>query len=200
MKKISLLIATVVAMCSIGFTVPTYAHTPNISASCNGVVLKASAYDGNKANKWSVTIGGATSSGTFGSSFDRTFPVAQAGATTAWSATIQAYDGGYKQSLSGTVGPCGTPPVVTPPAPPAPPTSTSGSTSNSGATSTSGANAGAAASTGAVTVIVVNNNTVIVKIVKHVTHKAKHHKKKCVKHVKKTVHHVKHKKGCGCKK
>lgn len=90
---------------------PASAHTPSITATCEGIVLKATAYDGGKDNTWTVTVGGATSSGTFGSSFSRTFPVAQGGASTEWSATIKGWNGEYAQSKSGTVGPCGTKPV-----------------------------------------------------------------------------------------
>lgn len=88
---------------------PASAHTPNISASCSGVHLGATAYDGGMANRWSVTIDGATRSGTFGSSVDQTFPVPQEGATTSWSAYVEAADGTYHFDEAGTVGPCGTP-------------------------------------------------------------------------------------------
>jgi hypothetical protein len=91
---------------------PADAHTPDISASCSGVHVGATAYDSNVANRWSVTINGATQSGTFGDSFDQTFPVPQAGATTQWSAFVEAADGTYHGDGSGTVGPCGTPPPV----------------------------------------------------------------------------------------
>lgn len=88
------------------------AHVPGVTASCAGVHLTGTNYDGSKQNKWSVTIAGVTQSGTFGSSLDKTFPVPQAGATTAWSGTVQAYDGGYKETNGGNVGPCGTKPEV----------------------------------------------------------------------------------------
>jgi len=88
---------------------PAPAHTPDISASCQGVVLKADSYEGNKSNKWTVTVDGKTDSGTFGSSLNKVIPVPQNGKTTSWSATIQAEDGGFKQSKSGSVGPCGEP-------------------------------------------------------------------------------------------
>lgn len=84
------------------------AHVPSISASCSGVVLTATDYDGNKQNDWTATVGGVTTSGHFGSSLSKTIAVAQGGATTSWSATIQAFDGSYKDSEHGSVGPCGT--------------------------------------------------------------------------------------------
>jgi hypothetical protein len=93
------------------------AHTPGESATCAGVVLTANSYDASKANTWTATVGGVTTSGTFGSDLNKTIAVPQDGATTAWSATIQAYDGTYKLSKSGSVGPCGTPPPVIPPKP-----------------------------------------------------------------------------------
>ncbi|GAB3771557.1 hypothetical protein FB382_000204 [Nocardioides ginsengisegetis] len=88
---------------------PAEAHTPNFSATCDGVHVGATAYDAAMQNHWSVTIDGATQSGTFGSSFDQTFPVPQDGATTAWSAVVEAEDGTYHFADSGSVGPCGTP-------------------------------------------------------------------------------------------
>lgn len=113
MKK--LVLGIVVAMLAalgtvVGTATSASAHTSTFSADCNGVVLHAQSYDGSKANKWSVTIGGSTQSGTFGATYDNTFPVPQAGATTSWSAVIEAYDGNYKFTDSGSVGPCGTPP------------------------------------------------------------------------------------------
>jgi hypothetical protein len=53
-----------------------------------------------------------TQGGTFGSSFDQTFPVPQDGATTTWSAFVEAADGSYHGEDAGSVGPCGTPPPV----------------------------------------------------------------------------------------
>ena len=82
---------------------PAEAHTPNISADCNGVRVAATAYDAGKANRWSVTIGGVTQSGTFGASLDQTFPVPQAGATTTWSAFVEAEDGSYHGQQAGSV-------------------------------------------------------------------------------------------------
>lgn len=87
------------------------AHTPSVSASCSGVQLSASSYDGSKENRWSVTIGGVTTSGTFGSSLNKTIPVPQGGATTSWSGTVEASDGSYHSTKSGSVGPCGTVPI-----------------------------------------------------------------------------------------
>ena len=88
---------------------PATAHTPNISADCGGVHVAATAYDAGVQNHWSVTIDGVTQSGSFGASFDRTFPVPQDGTTVAWSAFVEAADGSYHGGESGTVGPCGTP-------------------------------------------------------------------------------------------
>jgi LPXTG-motif cell wall-anchored protein len=79
------------------------------------VHLTGKSYDSSKANTWTATVGGTTTSGTFGESLDKTIPVPQGGATTSWSATVQAFDGSYKSSGSGTVGPCGT--VPPPPKP-----------------------------------------------------------------------------------
>lgn len=92
------------------------AHTPSVSASCAGVQLRATAYDADEANRWTATVGGVTTSGTFGESLSRTIPVAQGGATTTWSAVIEASDGSYRAARSGTVGPCGKPPIPERPA------------------------------------------------------------------------------------
>jgi hypothetical protein len=113
MKIIAALAAPVLALGgSVLATSPASAHTPGISADCNGVHVGATAYDSSMQNRWSVTIAGVTRSGTFGSSFDQTFPVPQDGTTVAWSAYVEAEDGSYHGDGSGTVGPCGTPPVV----------------------------------------------------------------------------------------
>src|SRR6478609_9700296 len=110
-----LIAAPLAALVATGFGVllaaPASAHTPAISASCSGVHVGATAYDAGQANRWSVTINGVTQTGTFGASFDQTFPVPQDGATTAWSAFVEAADGSYHGAGSGDVGPCGTPPA-----------------------------------------------------------------------------------------
>lgn len=109
--------AFAISLATVGMTwlgaSPASAHTPVISADCAGVHVKATAYDAGQQNKWSVTIGGVTQSGTFGSSFEQTFPVPQDGATTSWSASISAEDGSFPGQGSGSVGPCGTPPPPT---------------------------------------------------------------------------------------
>ncbi|NYD40590.1 hypothetical protein [Nocardioides panaciterrulae] len=106
--------ALTVPVLSLGATVlttlPASAHTPEISADCGGVHVGATAYDANMPNRWSVTIDGVTQDGTFGSSFDRTFPVPQDGTAVDWSAFVEAADGSYHGEDAGTVGPCGTPP------------------------------------------------------------------------------------------
>jgi hypothetical protein len=113
MKIIAALAVPVLAVgAGVLTSAPASAHTPGISADCNGVHVSATAYDPNMQNHWSVTIDGATQSGTFGSSFDQTFPVPQDGSTVAWSASVEAEDGSYHGEDSGTVGPCGTPPVA----------------------------------------------------------------------------------------
>lgn len=106
--------ALTVPVLAVGFgaltAAPASAHTPNISATCSGVHIGATAYDANMANRWSVTIDGVTQNGTFGDSLDQTFPVPQDGATTTWSAFVEAADGSYHGGNNGQVGPCGTPP------------------------------------------------------------------------------------------
>ena len=112
MKIVAALIVPVITLGVSGLaTSPASAHTPDISADCNGVHVGATAYDASMQNHWSVTIDGTTQSGTFGSSFDQTFPVPQDGTTVAWSAFVEAADGSYHGQNSGTVGPCGTPAV-----------------------------------------------------------------------------------------
>src|SRR4051794_31906737 len=110
-----LIAAPLVAVLAAGFgalaAAPASAHTPTISASCSGVHVGATAYDAGLANRWSVTINGVTQSGTFGASFDQTFPVPQDGATSTWSAYVEAADGSYHGDSAGQVGPCGTPPA-----------------------------------------------------------------------------------------
>src|SRR6478735_11871053 len=111
-----LIAAPLAALVATGFgailAAPASAHTPDISASCSGVHVGATAYDAGLANRWSVTINGVTQTGTFGASFDQTFPVPQDGATSTWSAFVEAADGSYHGAGSGDVGPCGTPPPV----------------------------------------------------------------------------------------
>jgi hypothetical protein len=110
MRKLAVLTASVVAAgASLLGMSPASAHTPAFSADCDGVRVSATAYDAGLANRWSVTIGGVTQSGTFGSSFSQAFPVPQDGATTTWSAFVEAEDGSYHGEQSGAVGPCGTP-------------------------------------------------------------------------------------------
>ncbi|WP_243059018.1 hypothetical protein [Nocardioides sp. SR21] len=110
-----LIAAPLAAVVATGFGVllaaPASAHTPDISASCAGVHVGATAYDADQANRWSVTINGVTQTGTFGASVDQTFPVPQDGATSTWSAFVEAADGSYHGGESGEVGPCGAPPA-----------------------------------------------------------------------------------------
>ncbi|MBB6628593.1 hypothetical protein H5V45_14805 [Nocardioides sp. KIGAM211] len=89
---------------------PASAHTPDISASCDGVHVGATAYDPAMVNRWSVTINGNTQDGTFADSFDQTFNVPQGGFASTWSAFVEAEDGDFHFESSGTVGPCGGPP------------------------------------------------------------------------------------------
>lgn len=113
MKK--LIGALILALASIGLTAVAYAHTATFGADCDGVTIHAVSYDGSRDNRWAVTVGNVTQTGTFDDSYDGTFPVPQGGATTDWSAMIEAEDGGYHFTDSGQVGPCGTtppPPVV----------------------------------------------------------------------------------------
>ncbi len=111
MKLVAALAVPVLALgASVLSVAPASAHTPSISADCSGVHVSASAYDATLPNRWSVTVAGSTQSGTFGDSFDRTFPVPQDGSTVPWSAFVEASDGTYHGEDAGTVGPCGTPP------------------------------------------------------------------------------------------
>ncbi|HYF72273.1 MAG TPA: hypothetical protein VD864_05605 [Nocardioides sp.] len=113
MKLFAVLTASVVSLgASLLAMSPASAHTPAITADCNGVRVAATAYDPGMANRWSVTIGGVTQTGTFGATLDQTFPVPQNGATTPWSAYVEAADGTFRGQRSGSVGPCGTPPPV----------------------------------------------------------------------------------------
>jgi hypothetical protein len=98
------------------------AHNPGITATCgDGLHLTANSYDASKANTWTYAVGTTTDSGTFGSDLDKTVALPQNGATTHVTATIQAFDGSYKQTFDQNVGPCGTPP---PPPPSNSPTAT----------------------------------------------------------------------------
>src|SRR4051794_41135217 len=108
MKLIAALCVPVLLTMGLGAFVasPASAHTPAVSASCSGVHVGGTGYDAGMANRWSVTINGATQSGTFGASFDQTFPVPQGGATSTWSAFVEAADGTYPGDGSGSVGPC----------------------------------------------------------------------------------------------
>lgn len=107
-KLIGLAVAVLASTAIVGGTAAmANGQEPGVSASCSGVHLTGSGYDGNQANKYIVTIGVNTAIGTFGASLDKTFPVPQGGASTTWSGTVEAYNGEYKSSQSGTVGPCG---------------------------------------------------------------------------------------------
>jgi hypothetical protein len=121
MKLIAALCVPALLTMGLGVLVasPASAHTPTVSASCSGVHVSGTSYDAGMANRWSVTINGATQSGTFGGSFDQTFPVPQGGTTSTWSAFVEAADGSYHGEGSGSVGPCG---ALPPPPPPPPPT------------------------------------------------------------------------------
>jgi hypothetical protein len=120
MKKAILALAALLLAC-LGLAVTAAAasaHTPSISADCSGVHLTASSYEAG-ANTWTATVGRATQSGTFDTSFSQTFPVAQAGATTSWPARIVAYDGGYDSGDTtefegGPLAPTPSTPVTTP--------------------------------------------------------------------------------------
>ena len=91
------------------------AHTPTAAVSCSSLKIGGSSYDANKANTWSVTINGVTESGTFGTSFTKTFSFPQDGATSTWSYIIESWDKNpaYKKADSGTLT-CGTPTVNAP--------------------------------------------------------------------------------------
>lgn len=114
LKSLSALVsALALSVIGIGVFAPeASAHVPKISASCDGVVVSGTNYDATKANVWTATVNGVTTSGTFGATLNKTFPVPQDGATTTWSAHIAAFDGGYPDTKSGTVGPCGVKPDV----------------------------------------------------------------------------------------
>lgn len=86
---------------------PASAHTAEVTADCDGVRVHGENYDGSADNRWSVTIDGETTTGTFGDSVDKVLPVPQGGATTDWSGFVEAEDGSYHFDGSGTVGPCG---------------------------------------------------------------------------------------------
>jgi LPXTG-motif cell wall-anchored protein len=107
--------AAIIGASSVFLASPVSAHTPGVSASCDGIRVQGSNYEADKANLWSVTVGGTETHGTFAGSLDHTVPVPQGGATTTWSAYVEAADGGYHGEGSGTVGPCGE--VVVPPKP-----------------------------------------------------------------------------------
>lgn len=125
MKLIAALTVPVLALgASVLVAAPASAHTPTISADCGGVHVSATAYDATLPNRWSVTIDGATQSGTFGDSFDQTFPVPQDGSTVPWSAFVEAADGTYHGEDAGTVGPCGAPVDACPDLPGAQPAGT----------------------------------------------------------------------------
>jgi hypothetical protein len=110
MKLVRLLTALVVSVgLSVVVVAPASAHTPSLSADCSGVHLSGTNYDPEMTNRWSVTINGVTHDGTFGSSFQQTFPVPQDGTTTTWSGYVEAEDGSYHGEDAGSVGPCGTP-------------------------------------------------------------------------------------------
>jgi LPXTG-motif cell wall-anchored protein len=110
-------------------TAPASGHTPGITATCEGVKLHATNYDGNAANTWTVSLDGVVTSGTFGAFLDKVIPVPQDGKTTTVGAQISDVNQTpeYSEAFSGAVGPCGTkppvveePPVVVIPEKPAP--------------------------------------------------------------------------------
>ena len=90
------------------------AHTPSISASCEGVVVSGTNY-GEAGFDYSITVGNnAPVTGHIGNNGSKTVAVPQEGATTTWSASIDAPENQYDANGSGSVGPCGE-------APPPPP-------------------------------------------------------------------------------
>lgn len=109
-----------------------FPHTPTHKAACEGLELHARAYDSRATNTWTMILNGVTQTGTFGSTFDKTLPVPQDGATSTYRVMIDAPGTAYDYDKSGSIGPCGTPPPpppppvqppppVVPPTPPAPP-------------------------------------------------------------------------------
>lgn len=124
MNKILIGIAAAAAIVTLPFTAA--AHTPVVSANCQGVTVNLTSYEGPSSNnKLTVFIdGGAPYFVNFGSSYSFTYPVPQNGATSSWSVTIDANLNtgnatAYDKTFTGRVGPCGTattlPPVTTVP-------------------------------------------------------------------------------------
>lgn len=93
------------------------AHTPQVSADCDGVHVNLTNYEGPAGNNTvTVTIDGVPFVDQFGTSFDATYPVPQNGATLVWTVFVDAnLNSGdpdkYDYFKDGLVGPCGEPPV-----------------------------------------------------------------------------------------
>lgn len=90
---------------------PAVAHTPTITADCEGLVMHGDYYDSNKVNEYSYKVGDAdTVSVNFGSSFGPvTIPIPQGGATTHVVAEIHDADNtaAYSETFDEKIGPCG---------------------------------------------------------------------------------------------
>lgn len=103
---------------------PAAAHTPEVTASCaKGVVVKGTSYDASKANRWGITINGTEETGTFGASVNKSKALPGDGATSTWSAFVEAEDGSYRKADSGTLT-CGVPTITVPIVEAYPPTCT----------------------------------------------------------------------------
>lgn len=112
MKKIIVLLATAALMAlGIGYAPTASAHTTTGGASCAKAWVHPTKYDGNRQNHWSLTVGGVTHSGTFGSETYQEIAVPQDYQVYDWSYDVVGWNGKYHFSDSGKVGPCGTPPT-----------------------------------------------------------------------------------------
>ena len=95
---------------------PASAHTNESSASCSGVIGKATGYSAIDTNAITVSIDGAVVfSSTFAQSIEHVAPVAVDGNSHTWSVVIDSSDNRWDNTVGGDVGPCGPPPTTLPP-------------------------------------------------------------------------------------
>ncbi|MEO5950785.1 MAG: hypothetical protein ABIQ04_05035 [Candidatus Saccharimonadales bacterium] len=94
------------------FTGSASAHTPNVSASCDGVVVNLTDYvqDNTRSHKntVSISVDGAVveSNPNFGTSYSKTVSIPQDTSTHTWAVDVTSWDNVGEVHRSGTVGPC----------------------------------------------------------------------------------------------
>ncbi|MCW2751786.1 MAG: hypothetical protein JWR83_2896, partial [Aeromicrobium sp.] len=88
------------------------AHTPSVSATCDGVTVSGVNYEAGDTNTLSVSVsGGGSDSKTFSTAGSATASVPQDGVAHTYTAYVHTTNANaaYSHDYSGSVGPCGAP-------------------------------------------------------------------------------------------